>query len=509
MLEYREQTFSDYTTALRRRKWAILIPLLLGPPAGYGLALILPPKYQSQALVLIEEQTVPVNFVRPVVTSDLLVRFAIMQQQVLSRTRLQPLIERFGLYKKGGSQDSMEEMVGTMQKAVKLEPAKSLVKTREGEVPGFIVTFTYSNAQLAQQVCAEITSMFVEESLNEREQTAHGTTIFLQEQVEEAKRKLDEQDTRLVEFKKKHLGVLPDEAQSNLSILSSLEARLEAVTEALYRAQQDKSYAASLLADQLEAWNAAKTANKSRAVIRQRLAAEENRLSELQARYTDDHPDVLKTKSAIEQLKKASEEAGAVKPDAPETGKGDDTPRLEPVQIQQLRDQMNALDETIRAKTRQQERLTEQIKISQSRVQLSPEVEQEYKELTRDYQTALLFYGDLLAKKKQSDVSTDLESKQQGERFRVLDPADQPDKPSFPDRVLFTAGGMGGGLAIGLALALVLEMRDKSLRTDRDIHFYLQLPTLAMIPTLGSVKRKKWKDSARKKTLRTRKLVEA
>src|SRR3989449_3445997 len=238
----------------------------------------------------------------------------------------------------------MDEMVGTMQKAVKLEPAKSLVKTREGEVPGFIVTFTYSNAQLAQQVCAEITSMFVEESLNEREKTARGTTIFLQEQVEEAKRKLDEQDTRLAEFKKKHLGVLPDEAQSNLSILSSLEARLEAVTEALYPAQQDKSYAASLLAEQLEAWNAAKTAHKSRAGIRQRLAAEENRLSELQARDTDDHPDVLKTKSAIEQLKKASEEAGAAKPDAPETDKGDDTPRLEPVQIQQLRGQMYALE---------------------------------------------------------------------------------------------------------------------------------------------------------------------
>src|SRR3989454_4295629 len=247
----------------------------------------------------------------------------------------------------------------------------------------------------------------------------------------------------LAEFKKKHLGVLPDEAQSNLSILSSLEARLEAVTEALYRAQQDKSYAASLLAEQLEARNAAKTDNKSRAVIRQRLAAEENRLSELQARYTDDHPDVMKTKSAIEQLKKSNEEAGAAKPDPPETDKGDDTPRLEPVQIRQLRDQMYALEETIRAKTRQQEHLTEQIKISQSRVQLSPEVEQEYKGLTRDYQTALLFYGDLLAKKKQSDVSTDLESKQQGERFRVLDPADQPDKPSFPDRVLFTAGGLG------------------------------------------------------------------
>jgi capsular polysaccharide biosynthesis protein len=117
---------------------------------------------------------------------------------------------------------------------------------------------------------------------------------------------------------------------------------------------------------------------------------------------------------------------------------------------------------------------------------LSPVVEQQYKELTRDYQTALDFHNDLLSKKTQSEMATDLERRQQGEQFRVMDPANLPERPSFPNRPLFALGGLGGGLALGLGLALVLEMRDKSLRNERDVEFYLQLPTLALLPSVQS-----------------------
>jgi uncharacterized protein involved in exopolysaccharide biosynthesis len=138
----------------------------------------------------------------------------------------------------------------------------------------------------------------------------------------------------------------------------------------------------------------------------------------------------------------------------------------------------------IQERTVKQEEIQRQIKMYQARVQSSPAVEQEYKELTRDFQTALEFYNDLLKKRDQSAMATDLERRQQGEQFRVLDPANLPDKPSFPDKVLFGFGGFGGGLALGIGLAFLMELQDTSLRTERDVESLLNLPVLATVPEI-------------------------
>jgi uncharacterized protein involved in exopolysaccharide biosynthesis len=157
---------------------------------------------------------------------------------------------------------------------------------------------------------------------------------------------------------------------------------------------------------------------------------------------------------------------------------------LEPTQIAQLRAQVHTLDSVIAEKAREQEQIKQQIRVYQERVQSSPAVEQEFKELTRGYQTALDSYNDLQKKRDASAMAADLERKQQGEQFRVLDPANLPDKPSFPNRPLFAAGGLAGGLALGLGIAFLLEMKDSSLKTERDVEFTLHLPVLAMIPEL-------------------------
>ena len=145
----------------------------------------------------------------------------------------------------------------------------------------------------------------------------------------------------------------------------------------------------------------------------------------------------------------------------------------------------------IAEKTREQDQIKQQIRIYQDRVQSSPIIEQQYKELTRDHQTALDFYNDLLRKRDQSAMAADLEHHQEGEQFRVLDPANLPDKPAFPNRPLFALQGFGGGLALGLAIAFLLEMKDTSLRTERDIEFTLHLPVLAMVPTIEPLSEKK------------------
>jgi len=485
MLGHRDLGFDDYLAILRRRKWVIIIPVILGPALAYAIAVKLPSRYTSQTLVLVEQQKVPDAVVKPVVTDELGARLSTLEELILSRTRLQPIIEKYGLYRGDVGKVPMEELVDRMRDAIGVNPVKSAVSSREGELPGFILRFTADDPRVAQQVCAEITSMFVEENLRVREQSAQGTTSFLDAQLADAKRKLDEQDARLAEFQRKNLGALPEAAQTNLNLLTVLNTQLEAATQGLNRAQQDKAYTESLLAQQVAAWQTTRGGTAPRPEAdQQRLVAMENGLQDLEARYTSDHPDVLKLKSSIEQLKRKISETAAVGKDKPAENV-QEAAGPEPPQILQLRSQLHAYEEAIRQYTREQDRLKEQVRLYQSRMQLSPAVGQDFKLITRDYQTALDFYNELLRKRNQSGMATDMERRQQGQQFRVMDPASLPEEPSFPNRPLFAGGGLGIGLGLGLGIALLLEFLDKSIRTESDVEFYLKVPTLALVPTVG------------------------
>ena len=480
MFGHRELTLDDYLAMVRRRLWWIIVPAVVVPLATYLYSLRLPDRYMSQTLILVEVQKVPESFVRPVVTDDLNSRLATMQEQILSRTRLQPIIERFGLFKDGKSA-SMEDLVDQMRKSIMVTPIRSDIG-RTGGLPGFYVSFMADSPRLAQQVCAEITSMFMSENLKHREQAAQGTTDFLHSQLEDSKRSLDETDQKLAEFKLRYIGQLPGDEQSNFAMLTSLNSQLDAVTQALGRAQQDKTYAESMLSQQLEAWKAAQSSNSPQA-MEQQLAALQSKLLALEERYTSDFPDVVKTKNAIAMLKEKI--AAANSASAKEKASSAQSQKLimtEPQSIRQLRLTIYQLQQTIEEKSAHQERLQQQIKSYQARVQLSPTVEEQYKKLTRDYEISRKFYEELLSKSAQSEMATDLERRQEGEQFRVMDPPNLPEKPTFPDRRAFAAGGLAGGLALGFGIAFLLELRDKSLRTERDVEFYLELPTLALLP---------------------------
>lgn len=497
MLGDRQLTIDDYMAILRRHLWLIVIPPIVCALVAYGISLALPPRYESTTLVLVEQQKVPESFVKPVVTEEVNLRLSTMQERILSRTRLQPIIERFGLYKEDAGRVTMEEVVGRLRRAITVTPVRPLTGSSSPGIAGFSVSVSMESPRVAQQVCGEITSMFIEENLRLREQSAQGTTDFLAKQLEDAKHNLDDQDAKMAAFKSRYIGQLPDQEQRNLGLLMGLKTQLDAVTELLNRTQRDKSFAESLLSQHLAAWQASQTSNNPQ-TLEQQIASLQAQLANLEVTYTNDYPDVVKLKNSIAELKKKVQEADAA-------GKGDlarnnqqKVALTEPPQVQQLRVAIHQDEETIRAKAAEQQRLQDDIKIFEARVQLSPKIEEEYKDLTRNYQTALSFYNELLAKKNQSEMATDLERRQEGEQFRVLDPANLPEKPSFPDRRLFTAGGFGGGLVLGLGIAMLLEIRDKSLRTERDVEFYLQLPTLAVVPVVGEEKTRKkrfWKRS--------------
>jgi polysaccharide chain length determinant protein (PEP-CTERM system associated) len=484
MIQNRELTVDDYVAMLRRRLWVILIPALIAPALGFGISYLIPPKYTSQSTVLVEGQKVPAGYVKPPDTEDLMQRISTLQQQVLSRNQLQSAVEHLGLVNAAGT--NVEDVMDDIRKNVTVTPvlpdASTAAKAKPGQSPvlGFQVGFTSSNPRVAQQVCNQLTSMFLEENLKVREQLAQGTTEFLSRQVEEAKHDLDEQDAKLAAFKREHVGQLPGDEDNNFKILMGLNSQLDANTQTINRAQQDRSYAEAQLATMVSQWNASSQSSTSPQALEQQLAQAQASLLQLQGRYTDDHPDVVKAKNDIKELKKRLADVNSAKPDT-STQKAS---AMEPPEIRQLRVQIHQYEQTISQATAEQKRLQDSIRTYQSRVSLSPAIEEQYKQLTRDYDTAQKFYTDLLGKKSESAMTTDMVRDQQGEQFRLMNPANFPSSPSFPNRLIFAGGGLGIGAVLGLGLALWLELKDKAIRNELDVEAVMELPMLISLPWL-------------------------
>jgi polysaccharide chain length determinant protein (PEP-CTERM system associated) len=473
----RELTLTDYITILRRHWVLILICAIIGPPLGYGVAKLLPPKYTSQALVLIQPPTVSPNIVEPVDTVDLTQRLASLRQQILSRTRLEPIIRKLNLFPADIDRTSMDQLVARLQDEIEVSPVQPMAQTGNS-LPGFYVNVTMSSARTAQAVCNAVTSMFIEESLKLQNQRSAETTDFLSQQLADAKSDLDAKDAKLAAFKMRYFGSLPDDEQTNMNILGSLSNQLDAATQAVSRAEQDKSFAQTMLNQQLATWQAAQTSEDPQ-TMQQQLVALQTKLANLQTQYTDNYPDVIRTKADIAAMEKrlAAADATAAPVNAPTT-------LIEPAQIIQLRAQIKADNQTIKDKNKEQQDLKREISLYQTRVQSSPVIEQQYKELTRGYQTALEAYNDLLRKREASVMSQELNSQQEGELFSLLDPANLPDSPSFPKLYQFALGGLAAGLTLGLVTTFLIEMKDTSMRTERDVEFALRLPVLAMIPAV-------------------------
>ena len=497
MIQNRELTMDDYLGMLRRRIWVVLVPALIAPAIGFGVSYLFPAKYTSTATVLVEGQKVSEKIVTPITTEDVMQRITTLKEQALSRNRLQPMVDTLGLQKSG---DSLDDVLDDIRKNVDVAPVDTTTtptaKKRPGQntdVPGFTVAYTASVPRLAQQICNQITSILLEENLKSRQQAAQGTTEFLAQQIDEAKRNLDEQDSRLAAFKRQYAGQLPGDADNNMKILMGLNTQLDANTQTLNRAQQDRAYAESQLAQQLAAWKASQSTTSPQA-LEQQLSALQSQLIQLQARYTADHPDVVKTKADIAQLQKKLDEVNSAKPDT----SNEKANLAEPPEIRQTRVQIHQLDQTISQAGSTQKKLEDEIKLYQGRVSLSPSVEEQYKQLTRDYDTEQKVYDDLLAKKNDAERTADAERQQQGEQFRLLNPANIPTTPSFPNRLLFAGGGFGVGLVIGMGIALWFEMSDKAIRNELDVEAVLELPMLISLPWVGESVGKSGKKSRSK-----------
>src|SRR5579863_1557126 len=503
--ESEDQVFKglgDYWSILWRRRWWILLPTFLCWAAIWTGGWLWPDRYESEALILVEQQKVPEHYVTPNVTLDLQDRVRGMTQQILSRTRLQATIERFHLYPRSHGLSSLLETtdpVEQMRKDIQIELVQSDPKTggRPGELTAFKIRYFASSPEIAQQVNSELTSLFIDENLKSQQQLSEGTTAFLNSQLEESRVKLEEQEAKVREFKAKHLGDLPSQMESNVQILSGIQGQLQTAQRAIDGATQQKLYLESLLQQYQSVQAALGTGDTTVAppdALEKQLTEMRSRLEDGRSRYTDDYPDIVSLKDKIaktEALKKQIEQEITSKQGG-DAGAGDTTPVAVAAQhgtstsMMQIQSQLKANQLEIQNYAKHRRELESQISVYESRLNLTPETEQELADISRGYEETKTSYNSLLQKQSQSNLATSLEQRQQGEQFSIIDPPSAQEKPSSPNHFLISLAGLGIGIAVGFALIAFLELTNVCVQHEKDLEGIVQARVLVDIPPLSS-----------------------
>lgn len=488
----------------RRRHFHFLIPLFLGWLAVWGSSWLLAPRYKSGTLILVEEQAMPKNYVTPNVSDDLQGRLQTITQQILSRTRLLHIIDELHLYP--GAQLNPDEKVERMRKDIEI----ALVRDTGDRVTAFNVYYSSGDPYTAQQATSELTNLFINENLEARQQESEGTTKFLVDQLDTARRSLSEQEEKVREFKSQHMGELPGQLGTNLQILSGLQGQLQSEADAINAAKQQHTYLQTLL-DQYRALQASPKTSDGAPMglpaLDEELQKLKSQLADLSSRYTERHPDVRKLKDQVAKTEKMRQQILAdikAKSAAAET---ETTATPAPVALNangtpspmaQIQSQLQANELEISNREHAMSDLKNKIADYQSRLNQEPMREQQLADLTRGYDQSKANYDDLLKKKNESAMATSMELLQQGERFRIIDPPSLPLKPDFPNRLKFCGIGLAVGLAMGAAVVAAFEMLDDRLYSEKEIQEMTPVPVISEIPMIvtlfdeRSAKKKLW-----------------
>lgn len=467
----------------RRRRWIAGICFLVWA-AAFGVTWLLPPKYISETTILVEQQKVPEHYVVPNISSDLQSQLQSLTQQILSRTRLQHIVDELHLYSLERGRLSSESLIGRMRNDIKVDPIPT--PGRPDELTAFKISYSGPNGRLAQQVTTRLASLFIEENLKRREQQSEDTTQFLQDQLEDARTHLEQQEAKVREYKMRYLGQLPTQMQTNIQLLSGLDNRLQNANDALNRAEQQKLYFTSLLEQYRSMASMVKTdsgAPASPPALEIEIARLKQRLANLQTQFTDKHPDIqqLRDEIAKDERLKAQIDKELKHPDATalaSTGGPESSVSAE------VESQLKATELEISNRKKEIAQIELEMHGVQDRLDSTPVREQQLADLTRDYDQSRAYYESLLAKRNQSEMATNLEKLQEGEQFSVLDPPSLPTKPHFPNRLKFSLGGLAAGLALGLASAYAAELADDRVHSAADLDKIYKGAVLVTIPTL-------------------------
>ncbi len=476
-------TWQDCVSALVRRRWFLLGPLFAIGLCGFLLAKMWPVRYRSQGLIMIENQQVSSQYVTPNVVTSAEDRLQSMTDQILSRSRLQHLIEQFDLYPEVPGGLAAGDAIDALRKDIKVEPVQA--SARSGELTEFRISYLASTAETAQHVVNQLTSLFIDENERSRNEQSAGTTNFLANQLEEARQQLADAEQKLNGYKMQYLGELPEQEQSNLQILNGLQAQFSAESAELDRVEQDKTYLESMRAEYQSLGPAVSTASGSSQP--ESLPQLRARLAELQTRYTDRYPEIIQLRSEIARVEKLQQQKekteGANSSNSPSQDSAADNAQPNLIEINS---RLKAVDADLQNRRSQIDSLRQRIQTLQSHLNLTPVRGEQLAEVTRNYQDAKERYESLLQKESQSELATNLEKRQQGDQFRIIDPATLPVRPAEPNRAEIILGSWFMGLLAGLGLVAVMEATDTRLQGMTDLEAATSLPVLVSVPLLQS-----------------------
>lgn len=457
---YLPQQVSEYLALLRNHAWRIaLVTVALTLVAIIAIA-FLPDQYRATTTILVDPQQIPERYVTATVNSDPGERLNTISQQVLSSSRLGDIIDELHLYADMKSRPR-EDVIENMRKHITLQ-------VKQGSAQGlssFTITYECGSASQVANVANKLAFSFIEWNLKNREQLADDTTRFMAAQLEEAKQNLQNQEEKLREFKMQHIGQMPEQVPANLQTLSRLQTVLQTNSDALNRLDSEKQMLTQL-PDQVPA-------AATQLTERQRLEQERRQLSsqvwDLKKKYTDSHPDVV---AAEVRLKEVQDQLKSLPQDSPETIAGSSTAvRIAMIEKEEAR--LAQENQEIRA----------QISTYQAKVDSVPLREQEVSELTRDYEISKDQYRSLLEKKYSAAMASDLEKRQQGERFTILDRARAPEHPFKPNRLNLMMAALVGAFVFSVCLVIVQDNLNGAIKTERELKNLLP----ASVTFLGSV----------------------
>lgn len=468
-----------------RRRWIVIIPFLLAMIAGIVLAIKLPKIYEASTLILIQPQKVPEQYVQSLVTTDPGERINTLSQQILSRTNLEKIIGEFNLYQGPEFKNLYtEDKIENLRKNITVTVSND--KRRENDA--FSITYQGKDPEKVMRITNTLATFFIDENLRLREAQAVGTSDFLDDELQSMKIRLEEVEAQLKHYRETNMGELPEQLDSNLRILDRLQEHLGEVHQGL----SDAKIRLTALLNEI---NASKT-QPATVVIGQGNREEPTGIVQMKAllesmltRYTERHPDVVRLKARIQEMEKQAQQAGS----ADQDGKSGDKVAGQPPLSPEYRAQRNEITQEIARLEADIADTKNQIGIYQRRVENTPKREQELLSLRRDYQNIQTTYDSLLARKLESEIAVNMERKQKGEQFRVVDTARLPEKPVKPDMKKLFIMVVGAGLAVGGGILFLLEYLDQSFKRPEDIESQLNLPVLCTVPQLVGRKARIWK----------------
>jgi polysaccharide chain length determinant protein (PEP-CTERM system associated) len=440
-----------------RRRWWISGIATTVAMATILVVLTLPNQYTSQATLQVVQQQVSQRFVEPGTNTSAADAIQSLSRELLSHAQLLKIIQDFDLYSDIRQRATLDEIAEGMRNNITVEPLDQI--GRSDNYGAFRITFTANSPRLAQTVTGRLTSLFIETNSKTRGDSALRTTSFLSEQLEAARKKLAEQEQRLQDFKMRNAGELPEQQPATLGALTSLQIQLQSTNAGLSRAQQQR-----------------KTLESSvETTIRGYVAGLQSEKAALLTKYTPRHSDVIKKDQEIARWQDLLDHWKA------ETRL---TSTLDSPALASLRSQLDANAAEIEQLSKEQQAMSAQIEQSQQRLNIAPVREQQMAGMLRDYEEYKSQYEDLQNKQLKSQLTTNLEEKQEGQQFRLVDPPTLPLTPSKPPRVKICLGGLAGGLLLGLALAFLVETKNRSFHFEKELSAAFKVPLVLGIPLL-------------------------